>query len=144
MMDVTKVSTVRCIMVMVILWPVGCSIFQPAGQEKVPPETPVPLATKQALDSPQDARPLPPPEEKYLKHKIKWPGENLILIARWYTGSAKNWIRLVEANPGIEPKRINFNPRRPLENPATHANRVPAFCDLPPKTASVTIGKKGR
>ena len=107
-MDMTKVSTVRCIMVMLILWPVGCSIFQPAGQEKVPPETPVPPATKQALDSPQDVRPLPPPEVKYLNHKIKWPGENLILIARWYTGSAKNWVRLVEANPGIEPRRIQI------------------------------------
>ncbi len=108
MMDVTKVSTVRCIMVMVILWSFGCSIFQPAGQEKVPPETPVPLATKQALDSPKDARPLPPPKVKYLNHKIKWPGENLSLIARWYTGSAKNWMRLVEANPGIEPRRIKI------------------------------------
>jgi hypothetical protein len=107
-MDVTKASTVRCFILMAILWPVGCSIFQTAGQEKAPPEPPVPLATKQALDSPQDLRPLPPPEVKYLSHKIKWPGENLTLIARWYTGSAKNWMRLVEANPGIEPRRIKI------------------------------------
>jgi len=107
-MNVTNASTVRCIMVMAILLSVGCSIFQPTGQEKVPPETPVPLATKQALDSPQDVPPLPPPEVKYLSHKIKWPGENLSLIARWYTGSAKNWTRLVEANPGIEPRRIKI------------------------------------
>lgn len=107
-MNVTKASTVRCIMVMVILLSFGCSIFQPAEQEKVPPETSVPPATKQALDSPQDVRPLPPPEVKYLNHKIKWPGENLGLIAHWYTGSAKNWTRLVEANPGIEPRRIKI------------------------------------
>jgi hypothetical protein len=107
-MDMTNVSAVRCIMVMVILLPVGCSIFQPAGQEKVQPETPVPLATKQALDSPEDVRPLPPPKVKYLNHKVKWPGENLILIASWYTGSAKNWMRLAKANPGIEPRRIKI------------------------------------
>ncbi len=74
MKNVTKASTVRCIMVMVILLSVGCSIFQPAGNEKVSPETSVPLGTKQALDSPQDVRPLPTPEVKYLNHEIKWPG----------------------------------------------------------------------
>jgi len=107
-MNVTKESTVRFILVMVILLSVGCSIFQPAGQKIVTSVTPVPIATKQAMDSPQDVRPLPPPEVKYLNHKTKWPGENLGLIARWYTGSAKNWTRLVEANPGIEPRRIKI------------------------------------
>ena len=101
-MNLTKVSTVRCIMVMVILLPVGCNMYQWDGQKKVPPETPAPIAT------PQDVRPPPPPEVKYLNHKIKWPGENLALIARWYTGSANNWVRLVEANPGIEPRRIKI------------------------------------
>lgn len=107
-MEVTKVATVRWLLVMVILWPFGCSIFQPAEQEKVPPETPVPRTTKQALDSPQEVRPLPQAEVKYLNHKIKWRRENLSLIAHWYTGSAKNWVHLVEANPGIEPKRIKI------------------------------------
>jgi hypothetical protein len=111
-MGVTKVATARWLLVMAILWPFGCSMIQPAGQEKIPPTTPGSGTIKQAPDSepqqasPQDLHPLPSPAVRYFNHKIKWPGENLILIARWYTGSAKNWMRLVEANPGIEPRRI--------------------------------------
>jgi len=174
-MNVTKASAARCIMVMVILLSVGCSIFQPARQEivasetpgrlatkqasdspqdarslpppKVPPETPGPLATKQASDSLQDVRPLLPPKAKDLNHKIKWPGENLSLIARWYTGSAKNWTRLVEANPGIEPRRIKIGDsilipadllktRQPM--PVEFMSSAPS----PPKTLPSSSAKK--
>ena len=44
----------------------------------------------------------------FFNHTIKWPGENLGIIARWYTGSFKNWMYLVEANPGINPRRIEI------------------------------------
>ena len=44
----------------------------------------------------------------YLTHTIKWRGENLSIIARWYTGSSKNWMNLIEANPGIKPRRIEI------------------------------------
>ena len=107
-MDATKMAIARWLLVGVILWPFGCSKIQPVEHEKVPPETPVPRTTKQAPDISQEARSLPPPEVKYLNHQIKWPGENLSLIARWYTGSANNWVRLVESNPGIDPQRIKI------------------------------------
>ena len=40
------------------------------------------------------------------KHTVRWPGESLSLIASWYTGSSKNWRKLAEANPGLNPNRI--------------------------------------
>jgi len=106
-MEVTKVAIFRWLWVMAILWSFGCSVSQPAVPEKTPPTTPAPQSQPQQA-SPQEVRPLPPPEAKYLNHKIKWSGENLILISRWYTGSANNWKRLVEANPGIDPRRIKI------------------------------------
>jgi len=43
---------------------------------------------------------------KYYEHRVRWPGESLSLIARWYTGSSKNWKILAKANPAINPNRI--------------------------------------
>jgi hypothetical protein len=106
-MEMTQLATARWLLVMVILWPSGCSMNQSAGHETTP--DPDAQAIEQALDSqPQQARIQVPPEVKYFNHIIKWPGENLSLIARWYTGDAKNWRRLVEVNPGIKPRRIKI------------------------------------
>jgi hypothetical protein len=45
-------------------------------------------------------------EPRFYVHKIRWSGETLSHIARWYTGSAKNWKAIVEVNPGINYKKI--------------------------------------
>lgn len=45
-------------------------------------------------------------DRKYFKHTVCWPGESLSLIARWYTGSSKNWRVLARANPHLNPNRI--------------------------------------
>ena len=114
MIGVMKAATARWLLVMVILWPFGCSMIQPAVYKSMPPPTPVPRTTEQVPESqpqqasPQERLPLSSPEVKYFAHEIKWSGEDLGSIARWYTGSSKNWVHLVEANPGIDPKRINI------------------------------------
>ncbi len=41
-------------------------------------------------------------------HTVRWPGESLSLIAKWYTGSYKNWKALAEANPKLDPNRIRI------------------------------------
>jgi len=43
---------------------------------------------------------------KCYRHTVRWPGESMSLIAKWYTGSAKNWRKLAKANPRINPNRI--------------------------------------
>jgi len=40
------------------------------------------------------------------RHTVRWPGESMSLIARWYTGSSRNWRKLAKANPTIDPNRI--------------------------------------
>jgi len=43
---------------------------------------------------------------KYYIHNVRWPGESLSLIASWYTGSSKNWRKLANYNPRLDPNRI--------------------------------------
>ena len=40
------------------------------------------------------------------QHTVRWSGESLSLIARWYTGSSGNWRKLAKANPRLNPNRI--------------------------------------
>lgn len=42
----------------------------------------------------------------YYIHTVRWRGETLSLIARWYTGKSKNWRVLAKANPSLNPNRI--------------------------------------
>ena len=39
-------------------------------------------------------------------HTVRWPGESLSVIAKWYTGNGENWKILARANPELEPDRI--------------------------------------
>jgi len=41
-------------------------------------------------------------------HQVQRQGENLILIATWYTGSGNNWKAIARANPNLEPRRIQI------------------------------------
>jgi len=43
---------------------------------------------------------------KCYRHTVRWPGESMSLIARWYTGAAKNWRKLAAINPRINPNHI--------------------------------------
>ena len=42
------------------------------------------------------------------QHRVRFRGETLTYIARWYTGSAANWRAIAAANPGIEPRRMQL------------------------------------
>ncbi|MDX1706983.1 MAG: LysM peptidoglycan-binding domain-containing protein [Desulfobacterales bacterium] len=42
----------------------------------------------------------------YYAHQVRWSGESLSLIAKWYTGHYGNWKKLAQANPGLNPNRI--------------------------------------
>lgn len=39
-------------------------------------------------------------------HTVRWPGETLYLISKWYTGNGDNWRTLARANRGLDPDRI--------------------------------------
>jgi hypothetical protein len=42
----------------------------------------------------------------YFEHQVRWRGETLSLIAKWYTGHGGNWKALARANPDLNPNRI--------------------------------------
>ena len=41
-------------------------------------------------------------------HTVQWPGENLSLIAKWYTGSSSNWKELANVNSKLNPDSIRI------------------------------------
>ena len=58
-----------------------------------------------ALKAPQKSVPSRVKPAPYV-HTVRRSGETLVAISRWYTGSADNWKRLVDANNGLNPRRV--------------------------------------
>ena len=52
---------------------------------------------------------VPKPEPRFYVHRVRWKGETLFSIAKWYTGSGKNWKALSNAKPKLHPNRIVIN-----------------------------------
>jgi hypothetical protein len=53
---------------------------------------------------------------KYYEHRIRWSGETLSMISKWYTGRYNNWKILVNHNPEINPKRIRLGQKIYIPN----------------------------
>lgn len=93
------------------LFIVGCSTTTPTPT--TPPES-QPIArtqpeTEPPAPAPGDTKETPkktPPEAKPFIHTVRWPGETLSLVAKWYTGRHSNWKALAKANPELNPHRI--------------------------------------
>lgn len=77
---------------------------QPPVQEVQPPSA----EAKAAPEPLPAAQPEQPKESPYLVHTVKWPGETLALIAKWYTGETENWRAIAKANPKLDPRRIRL------------------------------------
>lgn len=46
-----------------------------------------------------------------LSHNVRSKGETLGKIASWYTGSEKNWKKVLAANPGLEERKLKIGTR---------------------------------
>jgi hypothetical protein len=46
-------------------------------------------------------------QSAFYVHTVRWPGESLSIISKWYTGSLDQWTRIAKANPSVDPKRIH-------------------------------------
>jgi hypothetical protein len=103
------IAVVRWLLMFSLFWLFGCSLIQFSIPEDKPPPAPVPrkIEPPPAIQ-PEPVAPSSTPEVKFFTHTIKWPGENLIRISRWYTGSGQNWLSIVAANPSIDPRRIKI------------------------------------
>jgi hypothetical protein len=72
------------------------------------PSSPEPVSSPTPAEEPL----LPPgPQQRFHVHEVRWSGETLSHIALWYTGSGNNWGKIIDANPGLKPKRINIGDR---------------------------------
>ncbi len=49
--------------------------------------------------------------EDFYIHTVKYFGESLSIIAKWFTGDLKNWEKLAPVNPSLNPNRIYVGDR---------------------------------
>jgi hypothetical protein len=59
----------------------------------------------------------------YYYHKVKYPGESLSIIAKWYTGDVKNWPFLAKVNPELDPNRITVGDKIRIPNKLLHIQK---------------------
>jgi|WetSurMetagenome_2_1015567.scaffolds.fasta_scaffold670885_1 hypothetical protein len=45
---------------------------------------------------------------KYYEHTVRYAGESLAIIAKWYTGDARNWSVLAKENPDVSPNTMRI------------------------------------
>lgn len=89
-----------------IRWVCVCTIFILYGCAPIQPDTekidslPEEKITDTTVSSPRQIQ--------YFIHTIKWPGENIVVISKWYTGSENNWLKIIESNPAVDPKQIKI------------------------------------
>jgi len=99
------------ILALTLIWVFsGCAYRQPslkpAPAVKIKPETPVsepvtPVAPESETD-------VVAPKPRFFLHKVRWPEETLSHIAKWYTGTVKNWEAIAKINPELDPKKIDI------------------------------------
>lgn len=92
----------------------GCA-YQKTHSRSKPQKLPVPVTVKPETatvvpESPSEVVPPPPiPDPRFYVHRVRWKGETLFIIAKWYTGSGKNWKALSKANPKLNPNLMIIN-----------------------------------
>ncbi len=55
---------------------------------------------------PEAKKAWPRQPARHLVHRVRWSGESLSIIAKWYTGGFNNWKTLADFNPRLKPDRI--------------------------------------
>jgi hypothetical protein len=124
--------TALCFGAVFIYWIfTGCAYHHLPHQPAVE-ETPLPIVTKPEVAATEQKAPAGPGPEAdavvpeiyaleipsqipstsgFYSHKVRWPNETLYLIAKWYTGNARNWKAIATANPELDPKKIAIGDR---------------------------------
>jgi LysM repeat protein len=47
-----------------------------------------------------------PKQTAFYVHTVKWPGESLSIISKWYTGNIDQWSTIAKSNPALNPNLI--------------------------------------
>jgi hypothetical protein len=91
----------------------GCT-YQKTHSRSKPQKLPVPVTVKPETatvvpETLSGVVPPPIPSPRFYIHRVRWKGETLFIIAKWYTGSGKNWKALSKANPKLDPNLMSIN-----------------------------------
>jgi len=107
-------KTARILLVLSFIWILNCCAYQhpplqpapevPPSPVEIKPETPVAVPDTPAIEVPSPAE----PEPRFYLHEVRWPEETLSHIAKWYTGTVKNWKAIAKANPELDIKKIDI------------------------------------
>ena len=75
---------------------------------------------------PHSTTPELPTRPELVTHRVM-PGESLECIAKWYSGSASQWHKIVGYNPGINPRNLQVNDviKIPTDMATTHKQQSP-------------------
>jgi len=102
------------LLVLSFIWILNCCAYQhpplqpapevPPSSVEIKPETPVAVPDTPAIEVPSPAE----PEPRFYLHEVRWPEETLSHIAKWYTGTVKNWKAIAKANPKLDIKKIDI------------------------------------
>ncbi|MGB6011409.1 MAG: LysM domain-containing protein [Desulfobacterales bacterium] len=102
----------RSLLVLILVCLLNCStspkrhsqpkLKEPPVSVKVESETAVALPETPSEFEPSSLT----PETRFYLHRVRWQGETLSIIAKWYTGSLKNWKTLSNVNPTLDLNRI--------------------------------------
>ena len=113
-MFVEQRKTARILLVLSFIWILNCCAYQhpplqptpevPPSPVEIKPETPVAVPDTPAIEVPSPAE----PEPRFYLHEVRWPEETLSHIAKWYTGTVKNWKAIAKANPELDIKKIDI------------------------------------
>ena len=52
-----------------------------------------------------------PDKSSYYVHTVRWEGESLSIIAKWYSGEIRHWKTLAGVNPEFHPDSIHIGDR---------------------------------
>ena len=98
-------TVARALVVVALLWVCGgCATSKKTAKSK-PEDTAAEAVTTPSTALETEAS---PEESAPFVHTVRWPGESLSLIAKWYTGGYSNWRKIADANPRLDPNLIRI------------------------------------
>jgi hypothetical protein len=111
-MNVTfRTAVVAGLTGLLAIWSLGgCAGTQEKAEAQPPVQAvqPPPAKVKVVPEALPATQPEQSKESPSLVHTVKWPGETLALIAKWYTGDTENWRAIAKANPKLDSRRIRL------------------------------------
>ena len=108
---------VKGILALTLIWTLNACVYQQPPLIPTPEEPPPPVEIRSETPVSEPLTPVTPEVETivvapkppvFYLHKVRWPEETYSHIAKWYTGTVKNWKAIAKANPKLDPKEIDI------------------------------------